>query len=53
MFMNKLKKVVAFGLALCIAGALMLATPPKTVLAGDVDVAPFTIHDPYIDGDDD
>jgi len=50
MFINKLKKVVGFVLALCIMGTLVLSVPVAVQAADDV-FAPFTILDP--DSDDD
>jgi len=51
MFKNTMKKLAGLGLALCMAGTLILIVP-ATATAPDSDFAPFTIHDPFVDGDD-
>jgi len=50
MFMNVLKRVVGLGLALCIAGALVIPVP-VAVSADDITIAPFGIVDPDEEND--
>jgi len=52
MFNSTIKKLAGLGLALCMAGTLVLAAP-VTVTAADGDITPLTIVDPYYDGEDD
>ena len=51
MIKNTLKKVVGFGMALCMAGTFMLATP-TTVSAEYIDIAPLCIYDYEGDGEE-
>jgi len=52
MFRNKLKKVVGFGLALCIMGTLLISAPVTVMAEATYDIAPFGIIVPD-DNDED
>ena len=51
MFINTLKKIAGLGMALCIAGTLVLSTP-ATVLAEEASTAPLYIYNEDDNGED-